>query len=53
MRRATEDTLADVGGESRPADQAQAFADGLHVAYLGSAILVAAAAVLLLVLLRR
>jgi EmrB/QacA subfamily drug resistance transporter len=50
---ATQDTLADVGGEPRAADQAQALVDGFHVAYLGSAILVAAGAVLLLVLLRR
>jgi EmrB/QacA subfamily drug resistance transporter len=50
---ATEDTLASVGGEPQPADQAQALVDGFHVAYAGSALLVAAGAVLLLLLLRR
>ncbi len=50
---ATDETLAGVGGEPQPADQAQALVDGFHVAYLGSALLVAAGAVLLLVLLRR
>ncbi len=49
----TEDTLAGVGGEPQPAEQAQALVDGFHVAYLGSALLVAAAAVLLFLLLRR
>ena len=50
---ATQETLSAVGGEPQPADQAQALVDGFHVAYAGSAILVAAAAVLLLFLLRR
>jgi len=50
---ATDDTLADVVGEPQPADQAQALVDGFHVAYLGSALLVAFAAALLLFLLRR
>jgi EmrB/QacA subfamily drug resistance transporter len=50
---ATDDTLADVGGEPSPDQQAQALVDGFHVAYLGSALLIAAAAVLLLLLLRR
>jgi len=50
---ATEDTLAGVGGEPQPAEKAQALVDGFHVAYLGSAILVAAAAMLLLLLRRQ
>jgi len=50
---ATEDTLAGVGGERQPAEKAQALVDGFHVAYLGSAILVAAAAMLLLLLQRQ
>jgi hypothetical protein len=50
---ATEDTLADVGGQPTQADEAQALVDGFHVAYLGSALLIAVAAVLLLLLLRR
>ena len=50
---ATEDTLAGVGGEPSEADQAQALVDGFHVAYLGSALLIAAAAVLLFLLLSR
>jgi predicted MFS family arabinose efflux permease len=50
---AADDTLADVGGEPTPDQQAQALVDGFHVAYLGSALLIAAAAVLLLLLLRR
>ena len=50
---ATEDTLAGVGGEPQPAEQAQALVDGFHVAYAGSALLVAGAAMLLLLLLRR
>jgi len=50
---AYEDTLASVGGEPQPADQAQALVDGFHVAYVGSAALIAVAAVLLAVLLRR
>lgn len=50
---ATDDTLAGLGREPQPAEQAQALVDGFHVAYLGSALLVASAGVLLLVLLRR
>ena len=50
---ATENTLADIGGEPQPADQAQALVDGFHVAYLGCALLVAAGALLLFLLLRR
>jgi EmrB/QacA subfamily drug resistance transporter len=50
---ATDDTLADVGAEPTPDQQAQALVDGFHVAYLGSAVLIAVAAVLLLLLLSR
>jgi EmrB/QacA subfamily drug resistance transporter len=50
---ATEDTLASVGREPTPEDQAQALVDGFHVAYLGSALLIAVAAVFLFLLLRR
>ena len=50
---ATDDTLAGLGRDPQPADQAQALVDGFHVAYLGSALLVAVAAGLLLLLLRR
>jgi EmrB/QacA subfamily drug resistance transporter len=49
----TDDTLSGLGREPTPADQAQALVDGFHVAYVGSALLVAVAAVLLAVLLRR
>jgi len=49
----TEDSLSGLGREPGPADQAQALVDGFHVAYVGSAALVAVAAVLLAVLLRR
>ena len=44
---------AGIGRAPGPADQAQALVDGFHVAYVGSAALVAVAAVLLAVLLRR
>jgi EmrB/QacA subfamily drug resistance transporter len=50
---ATTDSLAGLGREPQPADQAQALVDGFHVAYLGSAGLILAGAVLLGVLLRR
>ncbi len=50
---ATEETLLGLGREPQPADQAQALVDGFHVAYLGSAALVAVAWVALLFLLRR
>ena len=50
---ATDDTLASVGGEPTQEDQAQALVDGFHVAYLGSALLIAVAAVFLFLLLRR
>ena len=49
----TDDTLTGIGREPGPAEQAQALVDGFHVAYVGSAALVAVAAVLLAVLLRR
>ena len=50
---ATEDTLAGVSGQPTENDQAQALVDGFHVAFLGSAALIAAAAVLLFLLLSR
>jgi EmrB/QacA subfamily drug resistance transporter len=52
---ARDDTLAEVGGaeNATPEQMSQALVDGFHVAYLGSAILIAVAAVLLLLLLRR
>jgi predicted MFS family arabinose efflux permease len=50
---ATTDSLGALGREPQPADQAQALVDGFHVAYLGSAIFIAAAAALLTVLIRR
>ncbi len=50
---ATEDTLASVGGEPTQEDQAQALVDGFHVAYFGSALLIAVGAVFLFLLLRR
>jgi EmrB/QacA subfamily drug resistance transporter len=49
----TDHTLNGLGRTPGPADQAQALVDGFHVAYVGSAILIAAAAVLLALLLRR
>jgi len=51
---ATEDTLADVGAaEPTPDQQGQALVDGFHIAYFGSAVLIAVAAVLLFLLLSR
>jgi len=50
---ATEDTLLGLGREPQPADQAQALVDGFHVAYLGSAVLIACAFFSLLFLLNR
>ena len=50
---ATEDTLLGLGRDPRPAEQAQALVDGFHVAYIGSAGLILAGAVLLAILLRR
>jgi EmrB/QacA subfamily drug resistance transporter len=49
----TTDTLNELGRAPRPADEAQALVNGFHVAYVGSALLIASAAVLLAVLLRR
>ena len=50
---ATTDTLSGLGREPQPADEAQALVDGFHVAYVGSAAMIAVAAVLLAFLLRR
>jgi hypothetical protein len=50
---ATEDTLLGLGREPQPADEAQALVDGFHVAYLGSALMIAVAFVALIFLLRR
>jgi EmrB/QacA subfamily drug resistance transporter len=49
----TMDALASSGGQSSQAEQAQALVDGFHVAYIGSALLLATSAVLLALLLRR
>jgi hypothetical protein len=49
----TDDTLTSVGGEPTAEVQAQALVDGFHAAYFGSAALIAVAAVLLFLLLRR
>jgi EmrB/QacA subfamily drug resistance transporter len=49
----TTDTLSSLGGAPTPAQQAQALVDGFHVAWLGSALLLALGAVLLFALLRR
>jgi EmrB/QacA subfamily drug resistance transporter len=49
----TTDALASSGGQSSQAEQAQALVDGFHVAYIGSALLLATSAVLLALLLRR
>jgi hypothetical protein len=49
----TTSTLSDLGRAPSPANQAQALVDGFHVAFFGSAIIVAGAGVALLVLLRR
>jgi EmrB/QacA subfamily drug resistance transporter len=50
---ATDETLAEVGGEPSADQLGQALVDGYHVAYIGSAVLIAVAAVLLLLLLNR
>jgi EmrB/QacA subfamily drug resistance transporter len=50
---ATQETLTGLGRDPQPADEAQALVDGFHVAYLGSAALVAVAFVALLFLLKR
>jgi predicted MFS family arabinose efflux permease len=49
---ATDDTLSGVA-QPTPEQQSQALVDGFHVAYVGSAVLIAVAAVSLLLLLRR
>jgi predicted MFS family arabinose efflux permease len=49
----TTDTLDSLGHAPTPADTASALVDGFHVAWLGSALLLGAAMVLLVVLLRR
>jgi len=49
----TEDSLSGLRREPTPTDQAQALVDGFHVAYVGSAILIAAGAIMLALLLRR
>ena len=50
---ATQETLSGLGSAPRPADEAQALVDGFHVAYLGSAALVAGGFFALLFLLSR
>jgi EmrB/QacA subfamily drug resistance transporter len=50
---ATDDTLSSSGGQPTRDEQAQALVDGFHVAYLGSAVMIAVAAVLLFLLLSR
>ena len=49
----TTDTLSSLGRAPTEAEQSQALVDGFHVAWLGSALLLALGAVLLLALLRR
>jgi EmrB/QacA subfamily drug resistance transporter len=49
----TDDVIKALGGSPEPGDTAHALVEGFHVAYIGSAILLAAAAIVLLVLLRR
>ena len=49
----TTDTLSSLGGRADEAEQSQALVDGFHVAWLGSALLLALGAVLLFALLRR
>ena len=49
----TEDALEGLGRPPQPADEAQALVDGFHVAYVGSAGMILAGAVLLAILLRR
>ena len=50
---ATEESLQGLGREPQPADQSQALVDGFHVAYFGSAALIAVGFLALLVLLSR
>jgi hypothetical protein len=49
----TTDTLSSLGGAPTPAQQAQALVDGFHVAWLGSALLLARGALLLIARVRR
>ena len=49
----TTDTLSSLGHRPTPAEQAEALVDGFHVAWLGSAMLLALGAVMLFALLRR
>jgi hypothetical protein len=49
----TADALAGTGGKPTPEETASALVDGFHVAWLGSAIFLAAGAVLIFALLRR
>jgi predicted MFS family arabinose efflux permease len=49
----TTDTLESLGRQPSPADEASALVQGFHVAYLAGAILLALAAIVLLVMLRR
>jgi EmrB/QacA subfamily drug resistance transporter len=49
----TDSTLSDVSGQPTAEQEAQALVDGFHVAYVGSAVLIGVAAVLLFLLLNR
>jgi EmrB/QacA subfamily drug resistance transporter len=49
----TDSTLSDVSGQPTDEQEAQALVDGFHVAYVGSAVLIGVAAVLLFLLLNR
>ncbi|MGL6278179.1 MAG: MFS transporter [Gaiella sp.] len=49
----TAEELASLGGAPTPADQASALVEGFHVAYLAGALLLGAAALVLVVMLRR
>jgi EmrB/QacA subfamily drug resistance transporter len=50
---ATEETLTGLDRQPQPADEAQALVDGFHIAYFGSALLIAGGFVALIFLLRR
>ena len=49
----TEDVLLSAGGRPQPAEEAQALVDGFHVAYVGSALLIAGGLLALLFLIKR
>ena len=49
----TEDVIKSLGGAPDPGDTAHALVEGFHVAYIGSAILLAAAAIVLVLMLKR